>query len=197
VLAGFDSTGDVTVSTLVTLMVFALGVWTAGAAVATLGAAGDRSGLAFPVALDTAEGIAGVLTDAALTGEAGFEVDFVLAVVDLSLTAVGLDLTAVGLGLGLGLATGLATGLAAALAIATLALAAGAVAFLATADLPREFALFEVFTSCLLAVSKGRVLTVCPRAADPNPVHMLSNPCYRPFGVHQHRPKGFTVGGRL
>jgi len=191
VLAGFDSTGDVTVSTLVTLMVFALGVWTAGAAVATLVAAEDRSGLAFPVALDTAEGTAGVLTDAALTGEAGFGVDFVLAVVDLSLTAVGLDLTAVGLGLGL------ATGLAAALAIATLALAAGAVAFLATADLPREFALFEVFTSCLLAVSKGRVLTVCPRAADPNPVHMLSNPCYRPFGVHQHRPKGFTVGGRL
>jgi hypothetical protein len=64
----------------------------------------------------------------------------------------------------------------AALTINTLALAAGAAAFLATADLPRGFAFFEVFTSCLLAVSKGRVLTDCPCAADRKPVHVLFKP---------------------
>ena len=53
-MAGFDSAGDVTVSTLVTLMFFALGVCTAGAVVATLGAAVDRAGLALPVGLDAA-----------------------------------------------------------------------------------------------------------------------------------------------
>jgi hypothetical protein len=57
-----------------------------------------------------------------------------------------------------------------------LALATGAAAFLATADLPRGFAFFEVFTSCLLAVSKGRVLTDCPCAADRKPVHVLFKP---------------------
>jgi hypothetical protein len=57
-----------------------------------------------------------------------------------------------------------------------LALATGAAAFLATTDLPRGFAFFEVFTSCLLAVSKGRVLTDCPCAADRKPVHVLFKP---------------------
>ena len=66
--------------------------------------------------------------------------------------------------------------LTAALTINTLALANGAAAFLATADLPRGFAFFEVFTSCLLAVSKGRVLTDCPCAADRKPVHVLYKP---------------------
>jgi len=123
-----------------------------------------------------------VLTVAALTGVAVFGVGIVLAAVGLALAAVGLALAAVGLALaavGFGLAAVnlvLTTGLSAALAIVTLALATGAVAFLATADLPRGFAFFEVFTSCLLAVSKGRVLTVCPRAADPKPVHVLSKP---------------------
>jgi hypothetical protein len=66
--------------------------------------------------------------------------------------------------------------LTAALAINTLALATGPVAFLATADLSRGFAFIEVFTSCLLAVSKGRVLTDCPCAADLKPVHVLFKP---------------------
>jgi hypothetical protein len=57
-----------------------------------------------------------------------------------------------------------------------LALAAGAVVLDATAGLPRGLVLFGVFTSCLLAVSKGRLLTVCPCAADPKPVHVLFKP---------------------
>lgn len=78
--------------------------------------------------------------------------------------------------LGAGLATALAAGLAAALAVTTLALAAVVLVLEAAADLPRGFVLFGVFTSCLLAVSKGRLLTVCPCAADPKPVHMLLKP---------------------
>jgi hypothetical protein len=69
----------------------------------------------------------------------------------------------------------LATGLSAGLAVSTLALTAGAAVLGATAVLPRG-CLFEVFTSCLLAVSKGRLLTVCPCAADPKPVHVLFKP---------------------
>jgi hypothetical protein len=57
-----------------------------------------------------------------------------------------------------------------------LALAAGAVVLEATADLPRGLVLFGVFTSCLLAVSKGRLLTACPCAADPKSVHVLFKP---------------------
>ena len=79
-------------------------------------------------------------------------------------------------GLATGLDEGLAAGLAAALAVTTLALAAVVLVLEATADGPGGFDLFRVFTSCLLAVSKGRLLTVCPCAADPKPVHMLLKP---------------------
>jgi hypothetical protein len=71
------------------------------------------------------------------------------------------------------LAAGLAAGFAAAWAVNALA---GLVVCEATADFPGGFVLFEVFTSYLLAVSKGRLLTVCPCAADPKPVHMLLKP---------------------
>jgi hypothetical protein len=147
VLAGFDSTGDGTDSTLVTLMFFAGGVWAGGAAVAALGAADVREGLALGAGLDAAADTAAVLAGTALAGAAGFEMGLVLA-----------------------------TGLTAALAVETLALAAGSVVLGATADLPRGFVLLGVFTSCLLAVSKGRLLTVCPCAADPKPVHVLFKP---------------------
>jgi hypothetical protein len=83
------------------------------------------------------------------------------------------------------------------LTINTLALAAGAAAFLATADLPRGFAFFEVFTSCLLAVSKGRVLTDCPCAADRKPVHVLFKPLLWTFWGSPASPKGVAIGGRL
>lgn len=146
-LVGLDSTGDGTDSTLVTLMFFAGGVWAGGAAVAALGAADDREGLALAAGLDAAEETAAVLAFTALAGAAGLGVDLALAV-----------------------------GLTAALMVDTLVLAAGAVVLGATADLPRGLVLFGVFTSCLLAVSKGRLLTVCPCAADPKPVHVLSKP---------------------
>ncbi len=57
-----------------------------------------------------------------------------------------------------------------------LSLATSTVVLEATADLPRGLVLFRVFTSCLLAVSKGRPLTVCPCAADPKSVHVLFKP---------------------
>jgi hypothetical protein len=236
VLAGFDSTGGVTVSTLVTLMFFALGVWAAGTAWVT---ADDWLGLTFPVALAAADVTAAVLATAALTGRAGFEVglalegvalgfaavlsaalaiktlDFAgtalafagaalafagaalafagaaLAFADTALAFVGTALAFVGTALAFagavlafagavlaftGVVLAFAAVLTAALTINTLALANGAAAFLATADLPRGFAFFEVFTSCLLAVSKGRVLTDCPCAADRKPVHVLYKP---------------------
>ena len=207
-MAGFDSTGGVMISTLVTLMFFALGVWAVGTA---LGSADGRSGLAFPVALDAADVTAAVLAVAALTGTAGFGVGLVFAGVALGFTAVlsaalaiktlafagaalafagaalafagvvlafaGVVLTFAGVVLTFaGVVLAFAAVLTAALTINTLALAAGAVAFLATADLPRGFAFLEVFTSCLLAVSKGRVLTDCPCAADRKPVHVLFKP---------------------
>jgi hypothetical protein len=194
VLAGFDSTGGVMISTLVTLMFFALGVWAVGTA---LGSADGRSGLAFPVALDAADVTAAVLAVADLTGTAVFGVDLGFAGVDLGFAAVlsatlatktlafagvvlafaGVVLTFAGVVLTFaGVVLAFAADLTAALTINTLALAAGAAAFLATADLPRGFAFFEVFTSCLLAVSKGRVLTDCPCAADRKPVHVLFKP---------------------
>lgn len=187
VLAGFDSTGGVMISTLVTLMFFALGGWAVGTA---LGSADGRSGLAFPVALDAADVTAAVLAVADLTGTAVFGVDLGFAGVDLGFAAVlsatlatktlafaGVVLAFAGVVLTFaGVVLAFAAVLTAALTINTLALAAGAAAFLATADLPRGFAFFEVFTSCLLAVSKGRVLTDCPCAADRKPVHVLFKP---------------------
>ncbi len=146
-LAGLDSTGVGTDSTLVTLMFFALGVWAGGAAVAALGAADVRGRLALAAALDGAGETAAVLAFTALAGAAG----------------LGVDLAWV-------------AGLTTALTVDTLALAAGAVVLGVTADLPRGFVFFGVFTSCLLAVSKGRLLTVCPCAADPKPVHVLFKP---------------------
>jgi hypothetical protein len=124
-------------------MFFTWGVWAGGAAVAALGAADERTGLALAATLDAVGGTAEVLAFTALAGAAG----------------LGVDLT-------------LSAGLAAALTVDTLALAAGAVVLEATADLPRGFVLFGVFTSCLLAVSKGRLLTVCPCAADPKSVRV-------------------------
>jgi hypothetical protein len=208
VLAGFDSTGGVTVSTLVTLIFFALGVWAVGTALVT---ADDWLGLAFPVALAAADVSAAVLATAALTGTAGFGVglalegvalgfadvlsaaltiktlDFAgtaLAFAGAALAFVGAILAFAGAALAFagvvlafaGVVLTFAAVLTAALTINTLALATGAAAFLATADLPRGFAFFEVFTSCLLAVSKGRVLTDCPCAADRKPVHVLFKP---------------------
>jgi hypothetical protein len=143
VLAGLDSTGEGTDSTLITLMFFAWGFWAGGAAVAASAAADDRTGLALAATLDTAGGTAAVLAFTALAGAAG----------------LGVDLT-----------------LSAGLAADTLVLAVGAVVLEATADLPRGLVLFGVFTSCLLAVSKGRIRTVCPCTADPKPVHVLFKP---------------------
>jgi hypothetical protein len=194
VLAGFDSTGGVTVSTLVTLIFFALGVWAVGTALVT---ADDWLGLAFPVALAAADVSAAVLATAALTGTAGFGVGLALEgvalgfadVLSAALTIKTLDFAGTALAFAgaalafagsvlafAGVVLTFAAVLTAALTINTLALATGAAAFLATADLPRGFAFFEVFTSCLLAVSKGRVLTDCPCAADRKPVHVLFKP---------------------
>ena len=168
-------------------MFFAFGVW---AVVTALVTADDWLGMAFPVALDATDVTAAVLTTAALTGTAGFGVDLALAGVALGFAAVlsaGLAIETLGFaGAALaftgatlvfaGAALTFAAVLTAALTTVTLALATESMAFLATADLPRGFAFFEVFTSCLLAVSKGRVLTDCPCAADPKPVHVLFKP---------------------
>ena len=202
-LTGLDSTGTWTDSTLVTLMFFVLGVWAGGAAVAALGAADDRGGLDGAAALDAAAETAADLSFTALAGTAGFGVGLALTAgfatalaaplatgftgaLALGLAAGFAAALAAGLAvafvagfaatLGAGLATALAAGLAAALAVTTLALAAVVLVLEATADGPGGFVLIGVFTSCLLAVSKGRLLTVCPCAADPKPVHMLLKP---------------------
>jgi hypothetical protein len=109
-------------------MFFTWGVWAGGAAVAALGAADERTGLALAATLDAVGGTAEVLAFTALAGVDG----------------LGMDLS----------------------------LATGAVVLEATADLSRGLVLFRVFTSCLLAVSKGRLLTVCPCAADPKSVRV-------------------------
>jgi hypothetical protein len=162
----------VTVSTFVTLLFFDLGGWAVGAA---LGAAEVWTGLVFPVGLDAAEETAADLVDAALTGVTGLGVALTFAAVVFAFAA----------------------GLSAALAINILALATGAFDFSATADLPGGFAFFEVFTSCLLAVSKGRVPTVCPWAADRKPVHVLFKPLLLTLWGSPASPKGVAVGGRL
>ena len=200
-MAGFDSTGGVTVSTLVMLIFLVLGVWAVRTAWV---ASDDRLGLAFPVALGAADVTASVLAMAALTGTAGLGVDLAFAGVGLAFAVVlsaalaiktlvfagaalafkGAALAFAGAALAFagatlafaGVVLTFAAVLTAALAINTLALATGAVAFVATTELPRGFAIFEVFTSCLLAVSKGRVLTDCPCAADLKPVHVLFKP---------------------
>lgn len=89
--------------------------------------------------------------------------------------AAGLTAT-LAAGFATALVEGLAAGFAVALEVTALALAAVVVVLEATADLPRGFVLSGVFTSCLLAVSKGSLLTVCPCAADPKPVHVLLKP---------------------
>ena len=169
-----------TVSTLVTLIFFALGVWAVATALVT---ADDWLGLAFPVALAAADVTAAVLATAALAGTAGFGVDLAFAgdafgfavVLPAALAIKTLALAGAALAFA-GVILTFAAVLTAALTINTLALATGAAAFLATTDLSRGFAFFEVFTSCLLAVSKGRVLTDCPCAADRKPVHVLFKP---------------------
>lgn len=202
-LTGLDSTGAWTDSTLVTLMFFVLGVGADGAAVAALGAADDRGGLDGTAALDAAAETAAALSFTALAGTAGLGVGLALRAgfaagwvtafaatlatgfaeaLTLGFTAALAAGLAVAFAAGFaatlvaGLATGLDEGLAAALAVTTLALAAVVLVLEATADGPGGFDLFRVFTSCLLAVSKGRLLTVCPCAADPKPVHMLFKP---------------------
>lgn len=129
-------------------------------------AAGFAAGLATALAATLASGFTGAL---ALGLAAGFAA--ALAAGLAVAFAAGFAAT-----LGAGLATALAAGLAAALAVTTLALAAVVLVLEATADGPGGFVLIGVFTSCLLAVSKGRLLTVCPCAADPKPVHMLLKP---------------------
>ena len=113
----------------------------------------------------------------AFAGAALAFADTALAFVGTALAFAGAVLAFAGAVLAFtGVVLAFAAVLTAALTINTLALANGAAAFLATADLPRGFAFFEVFTSCLLAVSKGRVLTDCPCAADRKPVHVLYKP---------------------
>lgn len=129
-------------------------------------AAGLAAGLATALAAALATGFTGAL---ALGLAAGFAA--ALAAGLAVAFATGFAAT-----LGAGLATALAAGLAAALAVTTLALAAVVLVLEATAVGPGGFVLIGVFTSCLLAVSKGRLLTVCPCAADPKPVHMLLKP---------------------
>ena len=190
-LPWLDSAGVWTVYTLVTLMFFVLGVWAGGAAVAALGAADDRGGLDGAAALDAATEAAADLSFNALAGTAGFGVGLALAAGLVAGLAAGLAtalaatlatgfIGALVLGLAAGfaaaLAAGLATALAAGLAVTTLALAAVVLVLGATADGPGGFVLIGVFTSCLLAVCKGRLLIVCPCAADPKPVHMLLKP---------------------
>jgi hypothetical protein len=184
-LAGLDSTGDCTDSTVVTLMFFVLGVWAGGAAVATLGVADDRVGLDGAAALvDAGRGTAAVLSFTAFGSTAGLAVGLALAAgftegftagLATTLTAGFAAVLAAGFtaALAAGFTAALAEGFAAALAVITLA---GLVVFEAAADFTGVFVLFGVFTSCLLAVSKGRLLTVCPCAADPKPVHMLLKP---------------------
>lgn len=140
------------------------------AGLATALAAGFAAGLATALAAALATGFTGAL---ALGLAAGFAAALAagLAAAFAAGLAAGFAAT-----LGAGLATALAAGLAAALAVTTLALAAVVVVFEAAADGPGGFVLIGVFTSCLLAVSKGRLLTVCPCAADPKPVHMLLKP---------------------
>jgi hypothetical protein len=181
-------------STLVTLMFFAFGVWAVGTGLLTTD---DRLGLAFSVALDAADATAAVLATAALTGTAGFGVALALAVVlPAALATKTFAFGSAALAFA-GVVLTFAAVLTAALAITALALATGAVAFLATAALPRGFAIVEVFTSCLLAVSKGRVLTDCPCAADRKPVHVLFKPLLWTFWGSPASPKGVAVGGRL
>ena len=133
-LAAAVSTGDWTGSTGVTLIDFTedgLAVWVEGAGLATLTTA-ERVVLAATAVLEAARD-AGV----GLTGAV-----FLAAVVWVEPALEGEEETAISL-----------TGNLA-------ARASDAGGFLAISALPGGVDLFGVFTSCLLAVSKGRVLTV-------------------------------------
>jgi len=149
--------------------------------VATLGVADDRVGLDGAAALvDAGRDTAAVLSFTAFGSTAGLAVGLALAAGFTAGFAAGFTAglaTTLTAGFAAVLAAGftaaLAEGFAAALAVITLA---GLVVFEAAADFTGVFVLFGVFTSCLLAVSKGRLLTVCPCAADPKPVHMLLKP---------------------
>ncbi len=186
-LPWLDSAGVWTVSTLVTLMFLVLGVWAGRTAVAVLGAAEDGVGLDEATDLDTAAEGAAVLAFSALAGTVGLGEGLALAAVLAMGFTAGFTATfaaalragftgALALGFTAAFAAGLAAGLTRGLAVTTLALAAVVLDLGATADLPRGIALFGVFTSCLLAVSKGSLLTVCPCAADLKPVHVLLKP---------------------
>ena len=163
--AAAEAAADLSFTALAGTAGFGVGLaLTAG--LATGLAAGFATGLATALAATLATGFTGALALGLAAGfaaalAAGLAVAFV----------AGFSAT-----LGAGLATALAAGFAAALAVTTLALAAVVVVFEAAADGPGGFVLIGVFTSCLLAVSKGRLLTVCPCAADPKPVHMLLKP---------------------
>ena len=149
-LAAAVSTGDWTGSTGVTLIDFTedgFAVLVAGAGLAALATVG-RVVLAATAVLEAARDAGANLTGAV----------FLAAVVWVELALDGEEETAISL-------AGNLTGAA---------LDAGV--FLTVSALPEGFVLFGVFTSCLLAVSKGRILTVCPRAADPKPVHVLFKP---------------------
>ena len=167
--AATEAAADLSFTALAGTAGFDVGL-TLTAGFATALAAGFATGLATALAATLATGFTGALV---LGLAAGFAAALAagLAAAFAAGFATGFAAT-----LGAGLATALAAGLAAALAVTALALATVVLVLEATADGPGGFVLIGVFTSCLLAVSKGRLLTVCPCAADPKPVHMLLKP---------------------
>ena len=191
--AAAEAAADLTFTALAGTAGFGVGLaLTAG--LATGLAAGFATGLATALAATLATGFTGALALGLAAGfaaalAAGLAAAFAAGLAAGFAATLGAGLaTALAAGLaaafaagfaatlGAGLATALAAGLAAALAVTALALAAVVLVLEATADGPGGFVLIGVFTSCLLAVSKGRLLTVCPCAADPKPVHMLLKP---------------------
>ena len=195
--AAAEAAADLTFTALAGTAGFGVGLaLTAG--LATGLAAGFATGLATALAATLATGFTGALALGLVVGfaaalAAGLAAAFAAGLAAGFAATLGAGLaTALAAGLaaafaaglaagfaatlGAGLATALAAGLAAALAVTALALAAVVLVLEATADGPGGFVLIGVFTSCLLAVSKGRLLTVCPCAADPKPVHMLLKP---------------------
>ncbi len=187
--AAAEAAADLSFTALAGTAGFGVGLaLTAGFATAL--AAGFAAGLATALADTLATGFTGALALGLAAGfaaalAAGLAAGFAATLGAGLATALAAGLAAAfaaGLAagfaatLGAGLATALAAGLTAALAVTALALAAVVLVLEATADGPGGFVLIGVFTSCLLAVSKGRLLTVCPCAADPKPVHMLLKP---------------------
>jgi hypothetical protein len=190
-LAGLDSTEEGTDSTLVALIFLDWGDWATGAFFTAWVTAEDRVGLLGAANLEAADETDGVFTFSTFTGTGGWVAVLALTAGFTAALAAGFT-AALAAGFTAALAAGFTAALTAGFTAAltagfTAALAGGFVATLATLDFEGGafeatavftggFVLFGVFTSCLLAVSKGRLLTVCPCAADPKPVHLPIKP---------------------